>query len=426
MTMVSDPRADLPDEAPVAAPKTLFLYSGFDQDGLPVQRAAVWARDQDDAARLIRQRGIIVDQIWVPGWLEKIGYRLHNARPVSHKDLTYMAESLATGLEVAIPIQNTLRMIARRSGKKRIAHIMNDVADQISRGIPVAQAFEDHREALGDMTVAMVVQAVVSGTGASTMRRLARIEQDRASLVSALRSALMYPAFVFTAFLIVIVVVLTTIVPIFKHMYHLVAPGHSLPAPTQATIGISSAILDHWYYFVLAIVVIVWALRAAYRNPETKQKLHRAWLSAPVFGPLLQVASSAQVASTLAVCLDSDLPFEKALRFAGQAAGNLAVQRQLQDAAAQVERGIPIAQALNGCTLLQEEIAQVAAILGGNQASMFERLGDTYQEDAQRKSKVLSQMLEPLMTIGLGLLIGALVVTLYLPIVQLPTLIGHG
>jgi len=409
---------------------TTFDYEAFMPDGHRRRRGSVQANNIDEANELIRSsRGLIPIKVRVrsPYSVAVLKERFQGSH-ISSSELAWMARALATSVSIGIPMDRAVSALSRQRAGTGIGRILENIQEALYAGKSNALAFEEQEKILGELCTVMVAQGDDSGKLDETLTKLAEILEARARIVQAIRSAMVYPIMTLLIVVILTTVMMLVAVPIFKKLYISITAHAKLPVPTQIVVAISDTIICHWYIVIPAVFGLIYGIYRAFKSPTFRQAFDKYLLHAPVFGDMMSNASSARMAYTLASLMNSGMVSQKALRYSGDVAGNFALKEAMYQAADQVERGISVTTALAVHDDVVPEMFLLCVQQGEETAQMpdlLDRFGKQAEEAAATKAQNMSQILEPLLTVVLGGIVGTIVIALYLPMFDVFKLLQH-
>jgi len=408
----------------------IFDYEAFMPDGHRRRKGSVQANNVEEANELIRSsRGLIPIKVKVrnPYSMAVLKDRMQGTR-VSSGEMAWMARALATSVSIGIPMDRAIGALARQRAGTSIGKILERIQESLYAGKSNALAFEEQEKILGELCTVLVSQGDDSGRLDSTLTKLAEILEARARIVQAIRSAMVYPIMVLLIVVILTTVMMLVAVPIFKKLYTSITAHAKLPAPTLIVVDISDTLIYHWYLVIPAVFGLIYGIYRMFKSPTFRQAFDKYLLHAPVFGDMMSNASSARMSYTLASLIESGMVSQKALRYTGDVAGNFALKEAMYQAADQVERGISMTTALAVHDDVVPEMFLLCVQQGEETAQMpdlLERFGKQAEEAAATKAKNMSQILEPLLTVVLGGIVGTIVISLYLPMFDVFKLLQH-
>ncbi|KAF1022385.1 MAG: putative type II secretion system protein F [Paracidovorax wautersii] len=311
-------------------------------------------------------------------------------------------------------------IIARDHPVARLARVLAAIRTDVEAGLPLSAALRRHPQAFDALYADVVAAGELAGTLDTLLDRLASHLEKTEALKSRLRAALMYPAAVLAVALAVVAVIMAVVVPAFQDLF--AAFGAELPVPTQAVIALSTWLVTHgWLMLALLVASAIAAWQAVRRSPRLRAALEHLLLRLPLAGALLRQSAVTRWTRTLATLFAAGVPLVEALACVGSACGNgryhAATLRIRQDVAA----GSSLSHAMAATRLFSPMALQMAAV--GEESGALDRMlakaADWHEAEVDSRIAGLASLVEPVLVVVLGLLVGGIVVAMYLPVFQL-------
>lgn len=388
--------------------RATFRWSGRDPGGR-IQRGTLQAMNADLARAHLRHQGLDRVQIQRLWWSE--------TDKVQSKDLASMSRQWAALLRAGVPMVETLGMLCRSTKSKSLAHVLQVVLTDVESGVALHNALARHDRHFSSLFVHIVQAGEAAGILHSMMERLAQTLEKNEALRTKIRSALMYPAAVMVMSLGILVLILIWVVPVFEEVFH--SLGAELPLSTQLVLSLSDALMLAWPVALLTLALLIWW--AQHPSPLATQM--RLWLSRwlldwPVLGPLITTAVVARWSQTLSALLSAGVPLTEALGPTAQACDHpvfFGLTLQLQR---RVIQGSSLNDAMHQTGRFPTMIVQLCATgeETGALDNLLDRAGGLMSTELDDQISGLTSLLEPVIIVVLGALIGAILVAMYLPI----------
>lgn len=396
--------------APAEYAGRTFEWHGQAPNGAKV-RGKVQAENAPLARAQLRRQGIEVTRLQRLWWTR--------ADPVRPRALAQTTRQLAALLRAGIPLVSALQMVSRSTGTEVLRERLDKVRSDVEAGMALHVALAGHPAHFSALYISMVSAGEAAGILDTMMERLADTLEKNEALSARVRSALMYPCAVMVVALLVLVLIMLYVVPVFEDVFK--AFGSELPWATQAVLALSQG-LTRWGPFALpALVLAPWAWTRLQRHDAWIQRLDRWLLGWPVIGGLLRSAVVARWAQTLSALLAAGVPLTEALGPAGQACGHPVYGRLTAHLQRRVSQGGSLSEALAHTGRFPDMIVQLCAT--GEETSTLEsllaRAGTLMENELDEQVNGLTSLLEPLIIVVLGGLIGGILVAMYLPIFRL-------
>ena len=393
-----------------------FTYQARDTSGKP-KGGDIEAEDQQAAASMLMDRGLMV--ISIRASVGRKGGRKRRQGKVKSQDLVVFTRQLATMMDAGLPLVQTLTALEEQTESPVFKPVLRDVTTKVEQGHSFSEALSGHPKVFTKLYVSMVEAGETGGLLAEILDRLASYLESTARLKKKVKSAMSYPVIVCFIALSIALFLIVKVIPIFAGIYK--DFGAQLPTPTQILIDISDVIRA---YFVLAIGAVGGVIFGFLKFKQTKRGMaiwDRAKLRMPVFGKLVHKIAISRFSRTFAALLRSGVPILETLRIVGQSAGNTVVERAVEKTAASIERGDNLAVALGQHPIFPPMLVRMVS--AGEQTGkvdvMLEKISDFYDEEIEATLSGLTSLIEPLLIVFLGVVVGSIVICMFLPIFKL-------
>ena len=388
-----------------------FTWEGRDRAGKTV-RGEMRAGGEAVVNSTLRRQGIMVTRI------RKRRYKTRGR--IKDKDITLFTRQLSTMLRAGVPLLQSFDIVAKGSTNGAVQRLFTDIRGDVETGTALSQAFRKYPLYFDALYCNLVGAGEAAGILDDLLDRLAAYKEKMQAIRGKVKSALFYPAAVMVVAGVVVTVIMLFVIPAFKQVFE--SFGADLPAPTMAVIAVSDFFVNYWYLMFGAIGgTFYFALQAWRRSPKVQMAIDRAILHAPIFGAVLRKATIARWLRTLSTMFAAGVPLVEALDSVGGAAGNyvyLMATRKIQQ---DVATGISLTIAMQNVNVFPNMVLQMSAIgeESGSLDSMLGKAADIFEREVDDAVESLSSLLEPLIMAILGVLIGGLVISMYLPIFKL-------
>jgi type IV pilus assembly protein PilC len=342
------------------------------------------------------------------------------------RDLALFSRQFATVLEAGIPMVRGLRGLASDTASPVLSRTLSDVADRIERGESLSEAMAAHPESFSVMYLSMVRAGERSGTLDQIIDQLAIYLEKVDAVKTKVRAALAYPVFVLAFAVLVMLFLLLKIVPTFEHIYRDFA--QQLPALTRFVVSLSNLVRGHVFLSIAAALAFIAFFVVALRTESGRHAMDAFLLRVPVFGPIVRKAVMSRVSRTFGILLKSGLPILEGLDLVAGSAGNSVVARAVQDVRRKVAGGRGITESFRSTGKFPEMVLQLMATgeESGDLDSMLIKSSDFYDRQVEASVHSLTSLIEPLMIIVVGGMIGTIIVSMFLPIFHLGDAIMRG
>ena len=394
----------------------LYTWEGKDKTG-KVVRGEIRATGDAMVQAMLRRQGVQVSKV------KK--HKMARGGRISDKDIALFTRQLATMMKSGVPLLQAFDIAMKGSGNAALSRLLNDIRTDVETGLNLSQAFAKHPVHFDKLFCNLVAAGEQAGILDSLLDRIATYKEKILAIKSKIKSALFYPAAVVVVAGLVVSVMMLFVIPEFKSVFS--SFGADLPAPTMMVIAMSDFFVQSWYLvfgaLIGAIVFIAWSYK---RSTAMQIALDRTLLRFPVIGPIIRKATVARWTRTLATMFAAGVPLVEALDSVGGAAGNyvyLVATRQIQS---DVSTGTSLTVAMQSSDVFPTMVVQMVSIgeESGQLDAMLSKVADFFEQEVDDAVAGLSQLLEPLIMVFLGTVIGGLVVAMYLPIFKLGAVVG--
>ncbi|MBP1687298.1 MAG: pilus assembly protein PilC [Deltaproteobacteria bacterium] len=363
----------------------------------------------------IRERGRgLSREITIPGFGESV-------RP---RDVVIFTRQLATMIDAGLPIVQCLDILAAQSPNKKFRNIIRQIKEEVESGSTFTDALRKHGKLFDDLYVNMVAAGEVAGILDTILHRLAGYMEKAQKLKSKIKGAMIYPATIVTVAVGVTAVLLIFVIPVFAELFE--SFGQALPAPTQFTINLSNFAIAYYPYISAIAIATGVACRQLYRTEGGRIAFDHLFLQLPVFGDLIRKSSVARFTRTLSTLVSSGVPILDALAITARTAGNKVVERAVLATRVSISEGKTIAEPLTESKVFPPMVCQMIAVgeATGALDAMLQKIADFYEDEVDNAVANLTALMEPMVILFLGVVIGGLVISMYLPIFKLGSVIG--
>jgi type IV pilus assembly protein PilC len=383
-------------------------------------RSTVEAATEQAAVAALLNRNLLVVSIQ-----EKI-YKKGKTRggKVSLADLVVFTRQLATMIDAGIAIVQSLQALAEQSPNKVMRDVIRDVCTRVESGESFSEALQKHPKAFNKLYVSMVAAGEKGGLLAEILARLATYLESSARIRRKVKTAMMYPIVVSTAAIGITVFLLVKVIPVFKDVYQ--SFGAKLPVPTQFIISLSDLMRHYLLLFLIGLGALVYGWFYFIKTGSGRDFWDSRRIKLPIFGPIAHKICLVRFTRTFASLIRSGVPILEVLQITSQTVGNTTMERAIKAAAIDIERGEGIAVALGKHSVFPSMIIRMisAGEQTGNIDNMLERVSNFLDEEVETTLTGLMALIEPLLIVFLGVLIGGMVVCMYLPIFNLGNIVS--
>jgi type IV pilus assembly protein PilC len=393
-----------------------FTYRARNAAGQSVD-GDIEAVDQQAAATQLMERGLMVISLRA-GTGRKIGRKRHQGK-VKAQDLVVFTRQLATMMDAGLPLVQSLTALEEQTDSKTFKPVLRNITERVEQGQAFSEALGEHPRVFTRLYVSMVEAGETGGLIAEILDRLASYLESTARLKKKVKSAMTYPVIVCFIAISIALFLIIKVIPIFAGIYK--DFGAKLPTPTQVLIDISDILRAYFLLSLIAVGGVVFGFFQLKRTRKGAAIWDRAKLRMPVFGKLIHKIAISRFARTFAALLRSGVPILETLRIVGQSSGNTVVETAVERTAASIERGDNLALALRQHPIFPPMLVRMVS--AGEQTGkvdvMLEKISDFYDEEIEATLAGLTSLIEPLLIVFLGVVVGSIVVCMFLPIFKL-------
>ena len=388
-----------------------FLWEGVDRNNRHV-RGEAKAASEAVVNSSLRRQGIRITK------LRRQTFR--GGKRVNERDITFFTRQLATMLKAGVPLLQAFEIVARGHKNPRFARLMMDIKGRIEAGSSLSQAFREHPGQFDALYCNLVGAGETAGMLDQILDRLATYKEKILAIKSKIKSAMFYPTAVVTVAIAVVCVIMIWVIPAFKKVFE--GFGANLPAPTLIVIAISDFFVSYWWVgagIVIATLVIVFTLHR--RSAAFRYALDRLKLKIPVIGSIIEKATIARWTRTLSTMFAAGVPLVESLDAVAGAAGNAVYAAGTKRIQTEVSTGTSLTNAMHNTGLFPTMVLQMTQIgeESGSLDGMLSKVADFFEREVDDAVGAMTSLLEPIIIVFLGVVIGGLVVALYLPIFKL-------
>ncbi len=401
-----------------------FSYQARDASGRIVSGSHD-ALNEDNAVTSLMSRGLMVLSLQKKAAVTRVRKKNWS---VKETDLVLFTRQLSTMIEAGISLVQALTALYEQCDPKRqknLRHVISDVIARVQGGETFNESISKHPRVFNRLFISMVKAGEAGGLLAEILDRLAGFLEASARLRKKVKSAMTYPvivvciAFAITTFLIV------KVVPIFGEIFK--DFGAKLPAPTQFLIDVSDFVRNEWYFLVAGIALCIFGFRFFMRSPRGKQLSDRWKLKLPIFGPLLSKIAMSRFSRTFAQLIRSGVPILEVLEIVGGSSGNYVVEQSIRGVSVDVEKGDNLSVAMSKKPIFPPMLLRMVAAgeATGKIDTMLEKMADFWDEEIEAMLDALTSLIEPLLIVFLGVIVGGIVIAMFLPIFKLNEVVSQ-
>jgi type IV pilus assembly protein PilC len=334
---------------------------------------------------------------------------------VSPGDLSLFSRQLAAMISSGIPLTRALFTLSKQVTNPALGKALSETARNVEGGISLSEALKQYPNIFDSLYINMVSAGEAGGSLEVTLNRLSNQLQKAKELRDNIKSASFYPLVVLGFAVVILFGMLFFLVPIFMGFF---PDDVVLPLPTRIIIGLSDLVTGYWYILLPILLLLAFTLRSYAKSPGGKKRLDRIFFRLPVFGPLIQKTAIASFARTFSTLLATGIPVVQALDASGKGSGNTIIMEAAEMAGEKIQEGSSVADPLEESGVFPPMVTHMIAVgeETGNIPDMMDKVASFFEEEVATITKGLTSLIEPLMLIVIGVLVGGMLIALYLPI----------
>jgi len=408
------------------ADATTFAWRAMDLAGAATA-GEVEAESKSQVTEQLRQRGLIVLDVSEKSKPFKLEDVFRQWKGVDMRELSVFSRQFATLVASGMPMLRTLHSLEEQTQDDEIREATAGIRADVEAGSTLEQAMGRHPKVFDRLFRAMVRSGEQSGRLEDSLDRIAFQVEKTDALRRQVKSALMYPALVFGFAVVVLVAIVVFVIPVFVGVFKEIGEEHpgessSLPAPTQLCVGVSDALTGYWFVIIPVLVLTVVAFFRWKRTERGKETWDRVTLRIPFkIGDVIQKVALARWSRTFSGSVSAGVPMLQAIKLTGETAGNVVIEQAMEDVYASVKRGGSLAGPIEQNPIFPPMVGHMVAVgeETGQLEHMMSKIADFYEAEVDAKVKALTALIEPLMIVFVGGMVGFIVISMYLPLLSL-------
>ncbi|WP_038209651.1 type II secretion system F family protein [Xenophilus azovorans] len=391
--------------------ETIYEWEGRDRNG-KIVRGEMRAAGENQVQASLRRQGILTTKVKKR--------RTRSGKAIKPKDIAIFTRQLATMMKAGVPLLQAFDIVGRGNANPNVTRLLNDIRTDVETGSSLSAAFRKFPKYFDSLYCNLVEAGEAAGILEDLLDRLATYMEKTEAIKSKIKSALMYPTAVVVVAFVVVAIIMIFVIPAFKQVF--TSFGADLPAPTLFVMGMSEIFVAYWWLiFGVLIGGGYFFMQAWKRNEKVQRFMDRLLLRLPIFGALIDKSCVARWTRTLSTMFAAGVPLVEALDSVGGASGNTVYSDATEKIQQEVSTGTSLTTAMTNANLFPSMVLQMTAI-GEESGSIDHMLGkaaDFYEQEVDDMVAGLSSLMEPIIIVILGVVIGGIVVSMYLPIFKL-------
>ena len=391
----------------------VFTFSGKNAAGEKVAGERVAGSKEMLAAQLRRER-ITPRAIKEKG--KEFALPTFGSGKVKTKEIAIFFRQFSVMIDAGLPLVQCLEILAANQENPTFQKTLTGVRSSVESGATLANAMRGFPKVFDDLSTNMIEAGETGGILDTILQRLAQYVEKAVKLRSAVKSALIYPVSVISIAVLIVAALLKWVVPIFANLF--AGLGVALPLPTRIVMGLSAFVGHFWWVFIGAAVGVVVGLKQINKHPKGKYALDATLLKMPVIGNLLRKIAVARFTRTLGTLITSGVPILEGLSITARTSGNAVLEQALMKVRKAIEEGRTIVDPLKECGVFPNMVSQMIGVgeATGAMDAMLQKIADFYEDEVDAATKDMLAMLEPIIIGMLGICVGGIVISLYMPL----------
>ena len=389
----------------------VYLWEGKDRSGKQV-KGEMRASGQNVVNATLRRQGVLVTKVKKQ--------RLGGGKKITEKDVALFTRQMATMMKAGVPLLQSFDIVGKGHANPRVARLLMDIKTEVETGSSLAAAFRKFPLYFDPLFCNLVQAGEQAGILEMLLDRLATYKEKILAIKGKIKSALFYPIAVLVVAFVITAVIMIWVIPAFKQVFS--SFGADLPAPTLMVIAMSDFFVEYWYLIFGAVIGGVWGFFEMWKRSKAMQiMLDRWFLRMPIFGSIIRKAVIARWTRTLSTMFAAGVPLVEALDSVGGASGNHVYAQATKQIQQEVSTGTSLTASMQNAAVFPNMVIQMTSIgeESGSLDAMLSKVADFFEAEVDDAVASISSLMEPLIMVVLGTLIGGMVVAMYLPIFKL-------
>jgi len=391
----------------------VFQYTARTLKG-DLQSGEVDLPTRDDVIAHLRKNRMVVVQVRAAPKAFKLSFKFGGG--IKTRDLVVMTRQFATMINAGLPLVQALDILAKQTENQSLAEITRSVVYDVESGHTLADALRKHPKAFSDLYVNMVAAGEAGGILDTILVRLSEFLEKNDAIIRKVKGAMIYPAVIMSVAAIAIAVLLIFVIPTFQNMFASV--NLELPLPTRIVIGMSSILTHYWWAIIGAAGGFVFLLSRYYKTAPGRLQIDKLLLRLPVLGDVIRKSAVSRFTRTLGTLISSGVSILDGLEITARTAGNMVIHNAVMESRASIAGGETIAGPLQKSNVFPPMVISMIAVgeQTGGLDEMLSKIADFYDDEVDAAVSALLALMEPIMIVVLGVIVGGMVVAMYLPI----------
>jgi type IV pilus assembly protein PilC len=345
-------------------------------------------------------------------------------RGINEKSIAVFTRQFSVMIDAGLPLVQCLQILGEQQENKAFQRIILQVREDVEAGSSLAAAMKKQPQAFDDLYTNMVAAGEAGGILDTVLQRLATYIEKAARLKAQVKSALIYPAAVISIAILVVYVILWKVIPVFATLF--ISLGAELPLPTRVVVALSNFVGRYWWAIIGAVIAGVFFIRQYYQTPAGRMAIDRILLRTPILGLVLRKIAVARFCRTLGTLMSAGVPVLEALDITAKTSGNAVIEQAILQVRKAVEEGKTVAEPLKATEQFPPMVVQMISVgeTTGAMDTMLAKIAEFYEDEVDIAVAGMMKLIEPVMIFFLGVVVGGIVISMYLPMFDLISKIG--
>lgn len=399
-----------------------FVWTGKTRQGA-LQKGEIAAKSREEVLGLLRKQNVLVTSIQPKSGSFRLNLSFGGGS-VTDRDIVIFTRQFSTMIDAGLPLVQCLEILSAQTENKFLGKVVGEVRQDVEAGSTYADALKKHPKAFDELYANMVAAGEAGGILDTILNRLAKHIEKAAKLKKQIKSAMVYPLTIMGVAFAIVGILMVWVIPVFAKMF--ADFGGTLPTPTLIVVGASDFSKEYWWIILLIAGGIFYGLKQFYKTPAGRKLMDRLALKLPVIGDLVRKAAVAKFTRTLGTLISSGVPIIEGLNIVAKTAGNKIVEEAIIVARQSISEGKTISEPLAKTKVFPPMVVQMISVgeTTGALDAMLGKIADFYDEEVDAAVTALTALLEPMLMVFLGVVIGFIVVAMYLPIFKMAGSMG--
>lgn len=394
-----------------------FTFEGKNTNTDQIVRGEVVAKDEEEARKKLQRRGIR------PLRISKV--KAVRKRRITQEDITVFTRQLATMMKAGLPLMQAFELVARGHSNPAMTQILMQIRADVEQGSALGKAFAKHPKYFDRFYCNLISAGEAGGVLENLLDKLAVYKEKTQAIKKKVKSVLVYPVAIVVVAIALIMVMMMFVLPAFKKVYSNM--GAELPTMTQVVMTISDFFVSYGWVIIISIIASCFILfKWHQKSPAFQKRVDALLLKLPIFGSIVRKATIARWSRTTATLFAAGVPLVEALDSVAGASGNILYEEATQDIRSKVTQGLSLTSSMQGTDMFPNMVLQMASIgeESGSLDDMLNKSAEFYEDEVDNSIAQLSSLMEPIIMVVLGSIIGVLLVAMYLPLFNLGNVVG--